>query len=279
MSLNGRPVLPVGIVAAAVLVAAQTAGHLVSVLTGGLHFLDVNQERAVWPVVSAALVLTAACSCRVLAVHADIRWIKVLGALLAFLAADELLMFHEGIGIGAARAFGLPDAWDSALWPLIYLPLLGVVFVLLSMIAQRQVTHAPGRAIRIGLRLLVSAVVVEALSAPLSTATSSSGLPHLLASMIEEGLELGGWGLITVGLVRAAMVARPGVRTTGTGGPMLMVVEQVEDRALDDALARISDLANRLWAVRQAHRPSAGRRAADQDVLRGLRATGPVPDL
>lgn len=150
---------------------------------------------------------------------------------------------------------------------------------MLSMIAQRQVTHAPGRAIRIGLRLLVSAVVVEALSAPLSTATSSSGLPHLLASMIEEGLELGGWGLITVGLVRAAMVARPGVRTTGTGGPMLMVVEQVEDRALDDALARISDLANRLWAVRQAHRPSAGRRAADQDVLRGLRATGPVPDL
>ncbi len=36
---------------------------------------------------------------------------------------------------------------------------------------------------------------------------------------------------------------------------MSTVVEQVEDRALDDALARISDLAARLWAVRQAHRP------------------------
>ncbi len=36
---------------------------------------------------------------------------------------------------------------------------------------------------------------------------------------------------------------------------MSTVVEQVEDQALDDALARISDLAARLWAVRQAHRP------------------------
>ena len=36
---------------------------------------------------------------------------------------------------------------------------------------------------------------------------------------------------------------------------MSTVVEQVADRALDDALARIRDLAARLWAVRQAHRP------------------------
>ncbi len=36
---------------------------------------------------------------------------------------------------------------------------------------------------------------------------------------------------------------------------MSTVVEQVQDQALDDALARISDLAARLWAVRQAHRP------------------------
>ena len=30
---------------------------------------------------------------------------------------------------------------------------------------------------------------------------------------------------------------------------------RTEDLALDDALDRISDLAGRLWAVRQAHRP------------------------
>ena len=30
---------------------------------------------------------------------------------------------------------------------------------------------------------------------------------------------------------------------------------RTDDPALDEALARISDLAGRLWAVRQAHRP------------------------
>ncbi len=208
MSLDARRILSVGSVAVAALVTAQTAGHLASLLADGLRFLDVNQERAIWPMVSACLVLTAACSCRILAVHAHVRWIKVLGGLLAFLAVDELLMFHEGIGIGAARALRLPDTWDSALWPLIYLPMLAVVFVLLGVIAHREAPHGPARAIRTGLRLLVSAVVVEVLSAPLSTATSSSGLPHSMASMIEEGLELGGWGLIAIGLVSAAAAAR-----------------------------------------------------------------------
>ena len=34
---------------------------------------------------------------------------------------------------------------------------------------------------------------------------------------------------------------------------------RTDDPALDEALVRISDLAGRLWAVRQAHRPVAGR--------------------
>ena len=33
------------------------------------------------------------------------------------------------------------------------------------------------------------------------------------------------------------------------------VVEKTEDPALDEAVARIRDLAGRLWAVRLAHRP------------------------
>jgi len=32
---------------------------------------------------------------------------------------------------------------------------------------------------------------------------------------------------------------------------------RTDDPALDEALSRISDLAGRLWAVRQAHRPVA----------------------
>jgi len=34
-----------------------------------------------------------------------------------------------------------------------------------------------------------------------------------------------------------------------------MPTRLAQDPALDDALARISDLAGRLWAVRQEHRP------------------------
>ena len=53
---------------------------------------------------------------------------------------------------------------------------------------------------------------------------------------------------------------------------------RTDDPALDEALARISDLAGRLWAVRQAHRPvltgnSAGRRRFGRRRF-GLR--GPV---
>lgn len=36
-----------------------------------------------------------------------------------------------------------------------------------------------------------------------------------------------------------------------------MSTRLADDSALDDALARISDLAGRLWAVRQEHRPVA----------------------
>lgn len=35
----------------------------------------------------------------------------------------------------------------------------------------------------------------------------------------------------------------------------IAVVGKTEDPALDEAVARISDLAGRLWAVRLAHRP------------------------
>lgn len=38
-----------------------------------------------------------------------------------------------------------------------------------------------------------------------------------------------------------------------------MTTIRTDDPALDDALARISDLAGRLWAVRQAHSPVATR--------------------
>jgi hypothetical protein len=43
------------------------------------------------------------------------------------------------------------------------------------------------------------------------------------------------------------------------------IARKTEDPALDEAVARIRDLAGRLWAVRSAHRPSGpGRRARNR---------------
>lgn len=54
-----------------------------------------------------------------------------------------------------------------------------------------------------------------------------------------------------------------------------MTTIRTDDPALDDALARISDLAGRLWAVRQAHAPLATRDATGRGRF-GRGRTGPV---
>lgn len=41
--------------------------------------------------------------------------------------------------------------------------------------------------------------------------------------------------------------------------PQIMAVETLADVALDEALVKIGELSHRLWAVRTAHRPAAGR--------------------
>ncbi len=52
-----------------------------------------------------------------------------------------------------------------------------------------------------------------------------------------------------------------------------------QDEALDDALARISDLAGRLWAVRLAHRPVRAGRLRHRLVCSGCGRPAPCPTL
>jgi len=53
----------------------------------------------------------------------------------------------------------------------------------------------------------------------------------------------------------------------------------MHDPALDEALARISDLAARLWAVRQAHRPVVTGRLRRTVVCAGCGLPTPCPTL
>ena len=52
-----------------------------------------------------------------------------------------------------------------------------------------------------GLRLLMAAVLLEVVSAPFSTPSTQGGLVHAFEGALEEGCELGGWGLLVVGLL------------------------------------------------------------------------------
>lgn len=213
---DAQRTLRTGFVVVAVLVLAQTAGHLVSVLTAGATALDVNGERTVAAAVSATVVLVAAMGCRALARWTGERWTAVLAGLLGFLAVDEVLVIHEKVGVVTARVLGLSDAWDSVLWPLMYLPLLALVLAMLVLVAH-QADRRVGRTIRLGLGLLVAAVGLEVLSAPFSTASTADGLVHALEGMVEEGFELAGWGLISTGVVAAAVAARALAVRSGQG--------------------------------------------------------------
>jgi len=57
------------------------------------------------------------------------------------------------------------------------------------------------------------------------------------------------------------------------------MVTLTHDPALDEALARISDLAARLWAVRQAHRPVVTGRLRRAVVCGGCGLPTPCPTL
>jgi len=85
-------------------------------------------------------------------------------------------------------------------WPAVYLPLAVSVAVTL-LVACRSAPPASRALVRLGLVLLATSVAAEVLSAPWSTADTHAGLVHAVEGALEEGLELGGWGLVATGLL------------------------------------------------------------------------------
>lgn len=183
-------------------VAGQTVVHLVNY--GFIHSvrLNVNSEHTPFSA-TQALVIAAAAVGAVLAVRGGgLRPARgwTLGVLLAFLAVDEYFVVHERIGVGTTRLLGLSDDWDSVVWPIVYLPLLLAVVVLL-VDASRHSPRVPGRLVLLGIASLGAAVVLEIASAPFSTAETAGGVVHAVEGAFEEAAELGGWGLIAIGLL------------------------------------------------------------------------------
>jgi hypothetical protein len=115
---------------------------------------------------------------------------------------------------------GLSSAWDSVVWPVLYVPLLLAVVVILDGLTRDG--PAPiRRQTRVGLALLGGAVALEVASAPwdaesLAVATVEGGF--------EEAAEQAGWTLLASAVVATALrdviaQARRGQRPRSSDSP------------------------------------------------------------
>jgi len=133
------------------------------------------------------------------------RALRFCAGVVLFLSLDDFIRIHERIVHirrhlpGALGESLFPHAVRT-LWPVIYLPLLAVLFVLLWRIAQGFAT--PERvAIRGSLLALVVAVALEVGTPLLFAIGQGDGSPgYEVEVAIEESLELAGWMWIAAGL-------------------------------------------------------------------------------
>jgi hypothetical protein len=194
------------LVVAAALVAAVLVVGAWNALTGGSDSFNPDIERSVFQLITAAVTAIAAAVAFAHAAVVRARRIRfaVLGAALAYVTADDLLVIHERISESFGEGvLGLPDHVAVRLWIVLFAPLLLVILFLVAAEARRAVRMI-GRLLAGGLVALLGAVVVEAAG----TVTRDpdfiegvSGKPETARYLLEEALELGGWALVAGGLI------------------------------------------------------------------------------
>jgi integral membrane sensor domain MASE1 len=187
----------VGLALAAVL--TQTIVHLVNAFTLDRAMLTVNGEQNLSAWATSATIFAAGLACLLLAIVGQRPTLPLLGVagLLAFFSLDEALAVHERVANTALERLDLSSAWDSVVWPIIYLPLTGAILVTL-LVVSRTSPRTIGRLLVVGLGCLVLAVAAEVVSAPIS---DDENLAHTLEGALEEGLEFAGWALIATALL------------------------------------------------------------------------------
>ena len=205
LSQRARPRLRAALLLVALMVVGQTLLHLLNRGTIATSALDVNAERTVFSLASAITIAAAALGCA-LTRRVGEPWLttSVLTGVLAFLSVDEFFVIHERLGVRVAALLGLSSDWDSVVWPVVYLPLVGLVFLLFLHLSRRAPREI-GRLVLTGLGCLVAAVVLEVASYRFSTSETHRGLVHALEGAVEEGLELSGWGLLATATLTWAL--------------------------------------------------------------------------
>lgn len=208
-----KRILSVAAWLAAAAVLAQTASHAVFVLAFDAdpdwNQLNAGVDRHAWAWLSGSVTFGAGLALFLLALASRrIRagWILVAGGL-AYMSLDDVVAIHEGVGLRLSAALDRPEDWARPLWVAVFLPLLAVVFAGLVLVS-REASRDGRLAIRLGLGLLVAAIVLEVSAMAFVTGVPDAG-NHLYATEValEEAAELGGWILIAgalASMLRAA---------------------------------------------------------------------------
>lgn len=146
-----------------------------------------------WSAAGAALLLA-------LLVRAVRTPLLLLAGLCASLSLDDMLVLHE-IVARMALSWQFYGHGGYTSWPLVHLPMLGLVGWLVLRTARSVDPGAAGYLVA-GLACLATAVVLEASAPALYALGSDRGQPLYESEVtIEEALETVGWRLVALGLI------------------------------------------------------------------------------
>lgn len=201
-----------GTIIAVSAVAFQMIAHLTNefAFDDRVASLDADVEGGVFTWASSAAAFAVALTAVVYAVLPTRRRTAflVLAVTAGFFSVDDSVQIHERIALRVGEnILGLPDYAAVRLWLAFYLPLL-VLSAALLWVLGRDVWPPAGRAIRVGLGILVASVPVE-IAGLVTRPLDERGVeaPDTLRVAAEEGLELGGWLVAAAGMTAALTVA------------------------------------------------------------------------
>lgn len=236
-----RRLFATGLALALLAVGVQTVVTLLNAFVPAepIDAFDAGSDSSAFAWVSSVVSFTAALAVAALAALRPerSRSLLALALILAFWSLDDIVGVHEW----ASDFEGLSSLWEHSgrLWPLLFLPLLALTFLLLWRLGEGAGGRA-GRLMFAGLGLLVTATLLEMGSQLLFVFWDQPEAASQIQMALEEAAELAGWIFVTTALaaiVLAALVRSP--------SPAALAVAGRLKEPLPDAQGRVTAGARR----------------------------------
>jgi hypothetical protein len=191
----------------------QSVAHLVVYRTT-ISVLNADSEAGLWAWTGSSATFAVAVGVLLLIVLRPVatKPLAVLAVVLAYFSLDDAIALHERFVHRHVHSLGPIDDAAGIVWPVVYLPMLVVAFGLLWTLAS-FFTERSGRLVRVGLLMLVAAVLAEFVAVAFKQGSGHDTLRYHLEVVVEEGLELAGWVVVATGVIATALTwasERPG---------------------------------------------------------------------